>query len=285
MKSLVNLIFLALTLAAHGTASADISISVTLIEGPSGSAIQQVTEQQPISHNFSLEKNGAFGSAAGNLQTGILRTASVTNVVPSLGFASFAAASVTLRDIVTFAAGASGTAYLDWGFDGSIDVEPNKPAPGSPAQAGLSFLITPSDGGEQVNVSAAFATSGADCPGTAPPHCVTGPFSSANVALRGTLPFDIRPGAFTFAVGLSSNARWGDEVHFENTSYLYLRLPDGVNYTSASGVFLTNALPVPLPVPEPATAMLMACGGLAIYARRRWAVRSAQATWRQIQIA
>ena len=250
-----------------GSASATVAVQIVVVDGVRS---QTVVEQRPIAHAVSLDIGGSFGSAAIDLRTGILRTASITRVVLNSNDESVASAAVNLTDTLTFAAGASGTAFLDWGFDGSIDFEPLRPGPGTPSYGQLSFLITPSDGGPQVAVTAARVTTASDCSGAAPSNCVTGPFERAQVAMRGSLPFAIRPGTFTVAAGLGTFTRWGDDAHFENTSYLYLRVPEGVTFTSGSGVFLLNAVPVPAPVPEPSTALLLLVGvlGLALRVRR-----------------
>jgi hypothetical protein len=61
----------------------------------------------------------------------------------------------------------------------------------------------------------------------------------------------------------------GNSFNFGNTAKFYLRLPEGVTYTSTSGNFLTAAAPI-FAVPEPSTwAMLLAGKGMLAAKRRR----------------
>lgn len=270
------------TLTAHNIASATVKISGTVVDGPGG--LGQLREERPISHTLSLTKNSTSVSAAGNLSTGILRATAITRKESvSIAGISFGSIDVTMGDVVTFAQGASGTAYLDWGFDGSFDVEPKNLLNNNNDGAYLNFSLTPPSG-NAAGFRLATVTPGMACSGASAPNCVTGPFSHAEVAMRGSVPFEISAGVFTLQFSLGTSARGGDNADFGNTSYLYLRVPAGVNYTSSTGVFLASALPVPPPVPEPATALLFACGGLALVASRRRAARpvSAASRWPRV---
>jgi hypothetical protein len=60
-------------------------------------------------------------------------------------------------------------------------------------------------------------------------------------------------------------------IDFSNTAAIHLKLPDGVTYTSQSGVFLTN------PVPEPSTFALAASGVLSLVCVS-WRLRSARSS-------
>lgn len=72
---------------------------------------------------------------------------------------------------------------------------------------------------------------------------------------------DERPGDLErtgFNLGLSVDC-WGAACGFEHTASIGLVLPEGVSYTSDSGVFLTGVTAV-APVPEPETWALMLAG-------------------------
>ena len=260
-----------MTIAAHGTVSAAVQIHAVVVDGPSG--VVQVTEDRPIFHTLSLIKNSTSASASGDLRSGVLRAEAVTRPETGANGTSFAAVEVMAGDLITFAQGASGTAYVDWGFDGSLDIEPNGPNPNNVSSAYLGFSIT-SPSGTATSLRLATVTANANCSGASTQYCVTGPFSHAEVAMRGSAPFEIRAGTFALSFALGASVRGGDDAYFGNTTYLYLRLPANVNFTSGSGVFLANAVPVPAPVPEPATSLLLAGGCLALIATRRWRAHS-----------
>lgn len=263
------------TLVSYGTASANVQIYSVVFDGPGGQG-GTVIEERPVTHSLSRTLNATSVSAAGDLSTGILRAVAITRRESATNpfDNSFAVMEVNVSDRVTFAQGANGTAYLDWGFDGSIDVEPNKPRQNYISAAYLNFQVTPPSGSIS-GARLATVTTGIECSGASAPNCVTGPFPHAEVTMRGSVPFEIHPGTFALGFTLGAGVKGGDSAHFGNTSYLYLRVPAGVIYTSGSGVFLANAVPVPPPVPEPATALLIAFGGLALVATQRWAARTA----------
>jgi len=71
----------------------------------------------------------------------------------------------------------------------------------------------------------------------------------SSVSYFDTLSFDLRPGRYHFFWQLELVVQ-GLDADFSSTARTYLRLPEGVTYTSESGVFLATATPL-LPVPEP----------------------------------
>ena len=95
---------------------------------------------------------------------------------------------------------------------------------------------------------------------------------SASVAR--SLPFSLSNGTFSFDWRLTVEAAGGASAEFGNTALVYLRLPEGVTFTSESGGFLAEAVPL---VPEPSTSLLQLTGfgGLALLKRRRGAATAA----------
>ena len=76
-----------------------------------------------------------------------------------------------------------------------------------------------------------------------------------------TVPIEI------FLGGYSSD---GGVANFANTATLSLSLPDGISFTSDSGVFLSAAVTPPTTsAPEPSSLALMALGTLAVSAFRK----------------
>jgi hypothetical protein len=63
----------------------------------------------------------------------------------------------------------------------------------------------------------------------------------------------------------------GLDADFGSTARAYLRLPEGVTYTSQSGVFLATAVPLsPVPLPPAAWLMLAGLGTLGVRLRKTY---------------
>lgn len=244
------------------SAIADVLVDVTALDFPIGNGVQRLQENRPLAHSILLSNGGTSARAAADLRTGILRSEVLTRTVPDiLTGDSFGVAVARITDVVTFPSGAAGTAFFDWGFDGSIGIEQIPPNTSRTADAYLGVTITSLFNGQVVtNSRLATATSGNSCSGAASQNCLTGPFLQASVAFRGSVSFPISPGSFSVTFELGAVASRGDDVQFGNTSYIYLRLPQNVNYSSGSGQFLALAQPVPAPVPEPSAPLLFVGG-------------------------
>lgn len=264
--SLLALLFAAFV-GMHGNSLATVKVTATIIDGPNGN--ERLTEERQVSHSLSLAKNSTSSSVSADLSTGVLRAVAVTPRETNSNFITLAAVDATVTDTITFAPGTNGTAFLDWGFDGSLQVEQNKLRPTLSSGAYLNLSVTAPNG----NVSGsrlATVTASNQCNGAASQYCIAGVALRADVAMRGSVPFHIAPGTFSISFSLGASVQAGDDALFGNTSYLYLRLPTGVTYSSNSGVFLANALPVPSPVPEPTPTLLFTVGILFLFIFRRY---------------
>ena len=132
-------------LGISSTALADVRVLLRATDTPVGTGFQQLTENRPLAHSLSLTNGGTFAFAAGDLRSGILRTEAISRTISSpANGTSLAVTQVEIIDTLTFAAGSTGTAYFDWGFDGTINVDPNHPYnPNQPTLAFLNASITP----------------------------------------------------------------------------------------------------------------------------------------------
>jgi hypothetical protein len=203
-----------------------------------------------------------YAFAYANLNTGILRVAGKSVYAPP--FATTTDGNSGISDSVTFSGGA-GTAFLDYSFEGTLGVI----ADASPKAAFAQMFInigTPGGSSSRYETLSAY---GANCGfGT---NCVVG----TSTMRSGSVAFDVFSGSPTsFGISLNGFASIGNSFDFGNTAKFYLRLPEGITYTSSSGSFLTAAVPI-LAVPEPATNAMLLTGivVLSCVARLRKAAR------------
>ena len=82
-------------------------------------------------------------------------------------------------------------------------------------------------------------------------------------------PFSLSNGTFSFDWRLTVEAAGGASAEFGNTALVWLRLPEGVTFTSESGGFLAEAAPLPIPEPSASLLLLMSFSVLAVRKRRR----------------
>jgi hypothetical protein len=250
-----SLALAALTIAAS-SAFADASV-VIAITNPTET--DKITND-PVSTTASLvlSDSSAFGYA--NLDTGVLRSTSdgppaqPASGFPAQQFSTQSAAQI--QDSVTFGAGASGTGYLDWQFDGTLS------AFALPVHSATAALALGVGGfGETVYL----ANDPTFCGGSQP-LC----FEGTSIHATGSIPFEIAPGTMQISAFLQTVAFDGSTADFSNTGMLYLRLPTGMAYTSGSGTFLQDAAPIVATVPEPSPliAMLLGLGLVARFGRR-----------------
>lgn len=201
-----------------------------------------------------ITDDGSSASGYANLATGTLRA--WTSSALGTGGASTSSQSV-LRDDFSFSGPTGGTAYLDWVFNGSLSLNPNKPF-SMQSGGGLSlYWVTPNSFGalQEFHALVNFG-----CTNMSVTSCLEGD----SISLSGSIPIDVLLGDYHFQMGLSSWATEGDISDFGNSAHLSIRLPDGVSMNSRSGVFLSLAEPTSR-VPEPSSLalLLLALAGLA----------------------
>lgn len=202
-----------------------------------------------------VQTSGAVGSsqfawASADAGTGVLKAAVQAGLDGPYLLPATAATQV--REDISFSSGFGGTAYLDWSFDGNITLSSSPYNP----QFGAAF--------GQFNIYAA-TVFGSDTQYTTlspfPYACGVGCVLGTSVERTGTVAIPINEYGATIIASLSTFATYGNFGDFGNTSKLYLRLPDGVTFTSTSGHFLENAEPIfTSSVPETSTYALLLVG-------------------------
>jgi len=203
-----------------------------------------------------------FASASADSSAGVLKATAQAGLDGA--YIMPATAVTQIQEDIMFSGGFGGTAYLDWSFHGDITLA-NSPysGPGNAAAFG------------QFNIYAATVFgSYSEYTTLAPPNfaCGAGCVEGTSIERTGTVAIPINEYGATIYATLSTFATFGNLADFGNTSKLYLRLPDGVTFTSTSGQFLSNAQPI-FAVPEPQTYALLLAGLAVIGAvtRRRHA--------------
>lgn len=212
----------------------------------------------------SLDVGGASASGFSDLSLGILRARAVGD--PQGGSTSTISA---FSDSIVFAPGAAGTAYLKWNWDGVLSGA-DSPVNRADGILHVQMSVTGSPVFPDWNFQQAYVLRPSECYAGVPDICQVG--KSINQFNQLAVP--IYGGETYHAyVDLIADASDGASSNFSSTGRFYLETPAGVTYTSTSGKFLTEALPIP----EPGTPWLLACGGalIGVVARRRWRDRTA----------
>lgn len=218
-----------------------------------------------IEFGKSIVQGAAAASGYANLDSGVLKAQAVAPVGTNVAYAD---AQVGIADSISFSAGASGTAHLDYHWDGSLSAYGGS---GPDSVASLQFYIVP--GGQPPAISEQHVLTNANCG----PYNVSSCVAGTSIDQTGSVAFAIAPGATSIQIFLTAYPSNGGSADFSNTGTFYLRLPDGVSYTSATGRFLATATPI-VAVPEPGRAWLMA-GGLLLLGRRARRGRSQRRVW------
>lgn len=212
----------------------------------------------------------------GNLSAGTLRATALTDYFRAeydkTGFSdsySGASARVTMGDTVTFNNVAIGqVGHLDLLVSGSFSTVPDArriPYGIAVAHAG----VYSADRSVNQSRTAYFAADAAS-------RLKFEIYSDRDQAIVGssvsyfdTISFELLPGTYNFNWQLNLNVG-GYDADFSSTARAYLRLPEGVTYTSESGVFLATATPLsPVPLPPTSHQALAGLGMLAAWLRYR----------------
>lgn len=213
------------------------------------SATKSVSEPIEASATLSTANGAAFGYA--NLETGVLRS---SGTAPA-GSGQYAYALSVIEDSVSFSAGATGTAFLDWHFDGTLA------STSGGSSAGLLLNI---DG-----ITRGYLLIDGDCRVVFVTQCTVG----SAIDSSGSFEFAIHGGETFIQLALVAYPLQGGQADFSSTANFYLRTPDGVTYDSASGSFLDAAVPLTTAVPEPETYALILAGLALLAARTRRSAR------------
>jgi hypothetical protein len=186
----------------------------------------------------------------GNLSDGTLRASASGDYVRAdfdpTGFSDAvtgANARLTMGDSVTFSNVAIGqVAHLDLLVTGGFSTVPDARLVTRGA-ANAHASVSSADGRIRLQRSASFFADENSARGFSPDSV------GSTVSYFDTLSFELLPQTYHFNWTLQLGVS-GIDADFSSTARAYLRLPEGVTYTSDSGVFLATATPlsqVPLP--------------------------------------
>lgn len=262
-----SLFIFMLCLGVAGPALADASVTLEIKNGLASDTL--VPGSGAISFSNSLTQGPASAQGSANLSSGILRSSAVAPPTGTLTYPPYYSyANSEIRDTLTFGAGASGTAFLDYHFHGTMSGYGGYVY----STAHLSFYES-----ENFQTTSAnhILTNGNCAAYNNPTSCLDG----TSIDQYGTFAFAIAPGQIYLQIDLLAYPENGAAADFSNTASLFLRLPTGVTYTSASGQFLATAVPVSA-VPELGTLplLLSSLGVMGVMLRRRAKVLVRRAT-------
>lgn len=191
--------------------------------------------------------SGSVSYGYTNLATGTLRAYAYSTTDGGR-----ASTSSVLNDNFWFSGTMGGTAYVDWTFSGSLDLNPNKLSlSGSGGAIGF-YLVDAPPAYEELH-----ALLNMECYRMV---TATSCLEGNSVNLSGSIPIPVHTGEYFLQAWLSAWATEGDISEFANSAHIAMRLPDGVTMHSRSGVFLTAIEPDSGTVPEPTTLALLGLG-------------------------
>jgi len=253
-NAIVGCILISLSTSSLAGASAQVNLE----GGPGQQVLITVgTTTTLLVAQTSGASGDSTGSAYASLAEGVLKDfAHATNAYPGTPYA--ASSSSSIMDNVTFSGGVGQTGHLDYSFDGTLSLNPTINTPYATSGQMLVFI---GSSFANLQLSAFQANCGQ---GTLFASCTVG----TSVSKQGSIPFTITAGQMSFGANLNAYAQFGNTAEFSNTGKLYLRTPQGVSFTSQTGSFLTNAVPI-FAVPEPETYLLMLIGLVTIGCMRK----------------
>lgn len=237
--------------------SADVRVQLQAAGGPF--PWPNLYETAPVTLKRTLSDGAATAYGMADLSGGILRASTVSSADPAVGGAVTSAEAV-LADTITLAG--SGTAFLDWSFDGGFTFADDKPFANSAYGFLILYVSTPLGVIQESHALHTFC---------AAVQAATSCLEADAIDISGSLAVPVMDGQYFVQLAVQTGTSLGDSADFSNTARFFLRLPDGATLDSNSGVFLATATPIPA-VPEPASALLFAAGlGMVGLWRRRWA--------------
>ena len=247
-------------------------------------------------------------TASADLRTGSLHSDSIAEAYHSgpYDLATGAGSITYLQDTITIGGGYSGSVEVRMDLSGAFSLDaPNPATVGTIPNPGVSAVLSTYDGATDLGSASVFVnqydnafndpngfevrlegfsrtTSGGSFGSNADP--ISGDFTDpADVRLVLASSFTVTPSTPTFTLvaqlythtGFGKGNLQGDqvlvsEVDFGKSAHLSLDLPEGVPWTSASGVFLTS-------VPEPGTGALSAAALLGLSTRKHFRGATARA--------
>lgn len=202
-----------------------------------------ITNPDTVEYSLgSLGASNAYGY--GSASSGTVRA----NVQSGIGFNDYASVDITLQDYITFSPGATGTANLDWRLTGDISLDS---LVGGPDNTAADISVQADSSIENHRITNGFCPVGF--------HSCTIYRNGMNGFVKaGSLEYNIPTNGRSFMRIIVHIRAYGglEYINAMNTGNFYLRVPEGVSFTSDTGVFLSAASPVP----ESGTAASLACG-------------------------
>ena len=241
---------LSILLCLVAQAASAIAVVDTNVSAPDG---KDVHADGPVTAQSTVTYQNGSASAFADLNLGVLKASAIGSGDPSQRLGTYAStASPSFQDMITFSPGASGTAYLEYHFDGNLD------APSAHTGADAYLGVTVGDVALRQIYLFDFPGISSPCaPSTATYECTAG----SSIDETGVLAFQIGADPINISAFLQVVAENGATANFSDTAGFYLMTPPGVSYTSGSGTFLSAAGPIiTSPVPEPATYLLFLVG-------------------------
>lgn len=250
-------------LLSNGSIAGVATVQVYINYGYS-TAVENGSDSVEIFKGLTTSDSSASAEAYSNLVTGTFRADAVAPPIPQSPDAAayFSSARAQVFDFVYFSPGATGTAYLDYHWSGTLS--------SSYYYGGAGLIFHISHGLEDNRVINSLSTS--HCAAD-DPTCTIG----TKVDQIGSIPFQITTGLTLIDVTLFDAPGDGDMLNAANqgsfVASIFLRTPAGITFGTNSGNFLIAANPILSAVPEPAASALLTIGlaavGLRLSLRRR----------------